>query len=109
MCALCGVLGGDDHWTDPVARPGVYVRSVSPAERRRERTRRISEANAILKLFGLGLEDWQGASYVLRTVTGKSEIIDNLAVLWPTAEKLSGRLCDPLAAETIVRREAANG
>lgn len=108
MCTLCGVLGGDDHWTDPVARPHVYVRSISPVERRRERVRRISEANIILKLFGLSLEDWQGSSYVLRTATGKSEVIDNLSSLWPKAEKLSGQPCDPLDAMIVMRRGALN-
>ena len=24
MCSLCGVLGGNEHWADAVARPGVY-------------------------------------------------------------------------------------
>ncbi len=109
MCALCGVLGGDDHWTDPVARPGVYVRSLSLTERRRERTRRISEANLILRLFGLALEDWQGASYVLRTATGKSEVIDTLSPLWTAAERLSGQPCDPLDSQVLARREALSG
>ena len=25
MCALCGVLGGSDHWADAAARPGVFT------------------------------------------------------------------------------------
>ena len=67
MCALCGTLGGKDHWTEPLAREGVYVRAADPAARRRERARRIREANAILRLFGLTMEDWQADSYILRT------------------------------------------
>lgn len=96
MCGLCGVLGGDGHWTDAVAREGVYTRNTGPVERRRERANRVQAANRILKYYGLQLEDWQGQSFVLRTLTGKSEIIDSPAHLWPMAEKLTGRVCDPL-------------
>ncbi len=109
MCALCGILGGKDHWTEPLRREGVYVRFSDPAQRRRERALRISEANAILRLFGLSLEDWQADSYVLRTPTGKSEIVADLAELWPAAEKLAGRSLDPLDATVLERRERMNG
>ncbi len=37
MCSLCGVLGGNEHWTDAVARPGVFTRNVERIDRRRER------------------------------------------------------------------------
>jgi hypothetical protein len=108
MCALCGVLGGKDHWTEPLRREGVYVRFNDPAARRRERARRIAEADVILKLFGLTLEDWQADSYVLRTLTGKTEVVADLAALWPAAEKLAGRPLDPLADETLARRARAH-
>ena len=109
MCALCGVLGGKAHWTEPLAREGVYVRSADPAARRRERTRRIAEANLILNLFGLSLEDWQADSYVLRTRTGTTEVVGDLAALWPAAERLAGRPLDPLAEETLTLRERSFG
>ncbi len=109
MCALCGVLGGKDHWTEPLRREGVYIRFSDPAARRRERARRIAEANIIVALFGLTLSDWQADSYVLATRTGKSELVADLAALWPTAEKLAGRRLDPLDPDTIERRERANG
>jgi len=109
MCALCGVLGGKDHWTEPLEREGVYVRAHDPAARRRERILRISQANTILGLFGVSLEDWQGDSYILRTRTGKSEIVADLAALWPVAEKLAGRPLDLLDPEVLARREALNG
>ena len=109
MCALCGVLGGKDHWTEPLQREGVYVRATDPAQRRRERLLRIARANAILGLYGLTMEDWQADSYVLRTRTGKTEIVADLAALWPLAEKLAGRELDPLAPDVLTRREALNG
>ncbi len=109
MCALCGVLGGKDHWTEPLHREGNYVRFSDPAARRRERARRIAEANVIVGQFGLTLSDWQADAYVLATRTGKSEIVVDLAALWPTAEKLAGRRIDPLDPSTLERRERANG
>jgi hypothetical protein len=109
MCALCGVLGGKEHWTAPVKREGVYVVGEEPADRRRERRRQIAEANAILGLIGLSLEDWRADSYILRSRTGKSQVVDNLAALWPAADALAGRPLDPLDAIILTRREAMNG
>lgn len=107
MCALCGVLGGSDHWTDAVARPGVFTRTADALERRRERARRVSVANRILAQYGMRLADWQGASFTLATLTGKTEMVENLSHLWSTAERLSGRACDPLDPALLGRLEAA--
>ena len=103
MCSLCGILGVDDHWTDAVAREGVFTRNVGPTERRRERADRVRAANVVLAVWRLTLEDWQGTSYILRTATGRSELIDSLAHLWPVAGQLAGRPCDPLAPEVLAR------
>jgi hypothetical protein len=105
MCSLCGVLGGYEHWTDAAARPGVFTRNASPIERRRERANRVRIANRVLARFGLSLSDWQGTSFLLSTRTGKTEIIPDLGHLWPAAERLTGRLCDPLAQDVIDRLE----
>ena len=109
MCSLCGVLGGVDHWTDAVARPGVFTRNIDAAARRRERMQRVAAANRILRHYRLTLADWQGASFVLSTATGKTEIVDNLAHLWAAAERLLGRPCDPLDADLIARLESGIG
>lgn len=101
MCSLCGLLGGNEHWAEAVARPGVYTRNVDVIERRRERRNRMRIANAILAQFGMTLSDWQGSSFLLSTRTGKTEIIADLGHLWPAAERLSGRICDPLALPVI--------
>ncbi|HEV7307015.1 hypothetical protein [Ensifer sp.] len=105
MCSLCGILGGNEHWADAVARPGVYTRNVERIDRRRERANRVRIANTMLSRFGLTLSDWQGASFVLSTRTGKSEIIEDLGHLWPAAERLSGRTCDPLDPDFIAVAE----
>ena len=109
MCALCGVLGGDGHWTDAEARPGVFTRNVDSLQRRRERIHRVGCAQKVLGFYGLTLSDWQGTSYVLSTATGKTEIVDNLTHLWAAAEKLIGRPCDPLDPALVRRLEAAHG
>lgn len=105
MCALCGVLGGSEHWADAHARPGTFTRNTGPLERRRERARRVSHANRILGPFGLGLSDWQGSAFLLATRTGKTEIVDNLTHLWAAAEKLLGRPLDPLDPVFLERLE----
>ena len=105
MCALCGVLGGAGHWTDAVARPGVFTRNADPVERRRERAHLVAGANRILRCYGLSLGDWQASSFVLSTATGKSAMVDHLGHLWATAETLLGRPCDPLDPALIARME----
>ncbi len=105
MCALCGVLGGKDHWTEPLRREGVYVSAADPAARRRERAQRIAKANVVLGLYGLTLSDWQADSYVLSTRTGKTEVVPDLAALWPAAGRLAGRPLDPLDPALLERRE----
>jgi hypothetical protein len=109
MCSLCGVLGGNEHWADAVARPGVYTRNVSLIERRRERTNRVRIANRVLTQFGMAISDWQGTAFLLLTRTGKTEIIPDLGHLWPVAEKLAGRVCDPLALPLIECLERSHG
>ena len=64
--------------------------------RRRDRVDRVRFINRVLKPYGLQISDWQSASFVLSTLTGKSEIVEDLGHLWPAAERLSGRQCDPL-------------
>ncbi|MBB3454950.1 hypothetical protein FHT86_003249 [Rhizobium sp. BK313] len=106
MCSLCGVLGSNEHWTDAAARPGVFTRGRASPDRRRERVERVRAANEMLAGFGLVLSDWQGASFVLSTKTGRTEIVEDLGHLWPAAERLVGRACDPLDAAFIARMEA---
>jgi hypothetical protein len=103
MCALCGVLGGSDHWADAAARPGVFTRVADPLERRRERARRVAATNRILAHYAMNLADWQGSAFVLTTATGKTEMVDNLSHLWSVAERLSGRALDPLDPALLSR------
>lgn len=106
MCSLCGILGGNEHWADAVARPGVYTRNVGHIERRRERANRVGIANRILNLFGMRLADWQGTSFIVSTRTGKNEIVEDFGHLWQVAERLCGRDCDPLDPVLIAAMES---
>ena len=109
MCSLCGSLGGHEHWADAAAREGVYTRNADPIRRRRERADRVRLANRVLAFYGMRLSDWQGTSFLLSTLTGKSEIVEDLGHLWPAAEKLSGRSCDPLAPDLLEALDANHG
>ncbi len=107
MCSLCGVLGASDHWTEAVARPGVFAPGADPVARRRERARRVAMANGILAHYGMNISDWHGTSFLLATATGKSELLDSLGHLWAVAEQLSARRCDPLDSTLLARLAAA--
>ena len=108
MCGLCGVLGGERHWTERAASPGIFetVAGGSGAHRMtaaRERQERVRLVNRVLDPMGLGLSDWSASSYVLRTKTGRSEMVSSLGDLWPAAERLLGRPCDPLDPDLLSR------
>lgn len=103
MCSLCGVLGCDDHWTSAIARPGVYTRNTDRLSRRREAANRVKLANALLEPRQLKLAEWQGASYMLSSPTGSTQIFESLAHLWPEAEAMSGRAFDPLDPDFLDR------
>ena len=109
MCALCGVLGGAEHWMSAVARPGVFTRNTDEASRRRERLNQVAAVNRVLKYYGFMLTDWQGSAFILSSTTGKTEIVDNLAHLWTPVERLLGRPCDPLDEELIAAMECHFG
>ena len=66
---------------------------------------RVGVVNRILAQFAMTVSDWQGASFMLSTATGKTEMVDNLSHLWSVAERLSGRACDPLDPTLIGRLE----
>ena len=106
MCSLCGTLGADEHWSDAHARPGVFAPHADGLARRRARMARVAAANRVLAHHGLHLADWQATGYLLSTRTGRTEIIDGLADLWPTAEAMLGRPCDPLDPALLEKLEA---
>ncbi len=93
MCSLCGVMAGADHWSD--------ASGPASGQARQLRTR---VANVVLGYYGLDLDDWAG-SLVLRNRTGRSAIVPHLGALWPAAEDLASRPCDPLDPDLIAALE----
>lgn len=101
MCGLCGVLAPREHWTEAGQDgEGLQERRVA-GTRRRERAHQVRVANRVLAHYGLTLADWQGSSYVLSNRTGASVVIGHFGALWPSAERMAKRPCDPLDAALI--------
>ena len=106
------MFAGERHWTERAASPAIFGDSggdtgdgaerprVTPARERQERVRLV---NRVLDPLGLVLAEWAAASYVLRTRTGRSEMVPDLGSLWPAAERLLGRACDPLDPDLLAR------
>jgi hypothetical protein len=90
MCGLCGIFDGGRRWMDAAA-------ILDSATFRRERLRRVDIIRGVLAPVRVGVDDWEGASFLVRGPTGAVEIVDNLFDLWRKAESLSGRRLDPLA------------
>ena len=88
MCGLCGVFGVAEHWTD------------GQGDSRAEVQHRVAVGNDVLSVFGLRLAEWSGR-YTLSGETGGSAVVDNFGTLWPAAERLVGRNCDPLDPNVI--------
>jgi len=107
MCGLCGVFGAEAHWTDAAGHDAWSSDPVPRRTRRQERLHRVALANKVLAHYGLTLADWNGTSFVLAKRTGRSEIVDHLGALWPVAERMAGRPCDPLDPALIAAVERA--
>jgi hypothetical protein len=83
MCGLCGIFDDGRRWMDAAA-------TLDPATFRRERLRRVDIIRSVLAPLHVGVDDWEGASFLVRGPTGAVEIVDNLFDLWRKAETLSG-------------------
>lgn len=116
MCILCGEFVTQIHWTEKRAEDKARASIDAGAKdenrrnRRRERARRAAVTNEVLRQYGLKVSDWSGTKYVLRDGKGRSELLQDLGSLWPTAQKLTGRPLDPLdpVLQTALRG-ASNG
>lgn len=100
MCGLCGTFGGSDHWT---AGTGADAAGATPTAERRARA---ATANEVLAFYGLSLSEWTGR-FTLRSRTGRMAVVEHFGAIWPEAERLAGRPCDPLDEALIARLEAA--
>jgi hypothetical protein len=95
MCALCGAFGGEEHWS---------VRAEGLGQTRRaERLARVRAANALLGVFAMRLDDWQGARFVISGPTGRRDVVDTLPQAFEAAGRMLGRPIDPLDPALIAR------
>ncbi len=101
MCGLCGMLGGQGHWTETATNADAFQGRAKSHTRHRERQDRARLVNRVLRHYGLHLSDWAGTSFVLRGRTGRTRLVGNLTEVWTAAETLCKRDCDPLDEDLL--------
>ena len=100
MCGLCGVWRGRAHWTRRPQSPDVLtVTAVTPPLR--DRLQQLGFVNRLIGPFGVTARDFEGVQWIVKSVNGGSEIVSDIATLWPAVERLSRRRIDPLSATTL--------
>ncbi|MGL2805743.1 hypothetical protein ACQJ9Q_01740 [Helicobacter pylori] len=111
MCVLCGELVSSFHWTDRsdsyeidegLKEPNVLISTNENArERKRARLKRVGLLNQILAFYGLKINDWQGAKFVLCDKKGQSVIVNDLGDLWDKAQNLAKKEMDALDSNLL--------
>ncbi|BAO97950.1 hypothetical protein EXT01_02520 [Helicobacter pylori] len=103
MCVLCGELISSFHWSDEnLKEPNALISTNENArERKRARLKRVGLLNQILAFYGLKIDDWQGAKFVLRDKKGQSVIVNDLGDLWGKAQNLSKKEMDALDSNLL--------
>ncbi|MBM0595997.1 hypothetical protein JQ289_00455 [Helicobacter pylori] len=117
MCVLCGELISSFHWSDEnygtngsdsyeidenLREPNALISTNENArERKRARLKRVGLLNQILAFYGLKIDDWQGAKFVLCDKKGQSVIVNDLGDLWGKAQNLSKKEMDVLDSNLL--------
>ncbi|MGN8415001.1 hypothetical protein ACR9K8_00435 [Helicobacter pylori] len=117
MCVLCGELISSFHWSDEnygtdksdsygsdenLRKPNAVISANENArERKRARLKRVGLLNQILAFYGLKIDDWQGAKFVLRDKKGQSVIVNDLGDLWGKAQNLAKKEMDALDSNLL--------
>ncbi|WP_120828274.1 hypothetical protein [Helicobacter pylori] len=114
MCVLCGELISSFHWSDEnygsdsygidenLREPNAFISANENArERKRARLKRVGLLNQILAFYGLKINDWQGAKFVLCDKKGQSVIVNDLGDLWGKAQKLAKKEMDALDSNLL--------
>ncbi|GAA6905802.1 hypothetical protein HpCHC75_04610 [Helicobacter pylori] len=113
MCVLCGELISSFHWTDRTYGSDSYENenlkgqnalisaNENARERKRARLKRVRLLNQILAFYGLKMDDWQGAKFVLHDKKGQSVIVNDLGDLWDKAQKLAKKEMDALDSHLL--------
>ncbi|MGN8507017.1 hypothetical protein ACR9MS_00510 [Helicobacter pylori] len=114
MCVLCGELISSFHWSDEnygsdsyeidenLKEPNALISANENArERKRARLKRVGLLNQILAFYGLKINDWQGAKFVLCDKKGQSVMVNDLGDLWGKAQKLAKKEIDALDSNLL--------
>ncbi|WRD41973.1 hypothetical protein E5K46_01505 [Helicobacter pylori] len=114
MCVLCGELISSFHWSDEnygsdsyeidenLKEPNTLISTNENArERKRARLKRVRLLNQILAFYGLKINDWQGAKFVLCDKKGQSVIVNDLGDLWDKAQNLAKKKMDALDSHLL--------
>ncbi|WP_120841995.1 hypothetical protein [Helicobacter pylori] len=113
MCVLCGELISSFHWTDRTYGSSSYENenlkgqnalisaNENARERKRARLKRVRLLNQILAFYGLKINDWQGAKFVLCDKKGQSVMVNDLGDLWGKAQKLAKKEMDALDSNLL--------
>ncbi|WQU99917.1 hypothetical protein KVM23_01520 [Helicobacter pylori] len=114
MCVLCGELISSFHWSDGTDRSDSYEidenlkepnalisANENARERKRVRLKRVRLLNQILAFYGLKIDDWQGAKFVLCDKKGQSVIVNDLGDLWDKAQNLAKKEMDALDSNLL--------
>ncbi|MFP6167396.1 hypothetical protein ACLGBK_00725 [Helicobacter pylori] len=114
MCVLCGELISSFHWSDEnygsdsyeidenLREPNALISANENArERKRARLKRVRLLNQILAFYGLKINDWQGAKFVLCDKKGQSVIVNDLGDLWDKAQNLAKKEMDALDSNLL--------
>ncbi|GAA8414322.1 hypothetical protein HpDR45_23100 [Helicobacter pylori] len=111
MCVLCGELISSFHWTDGSdsyeidenlrGSNAVISANENARERKRARLKRVGLLNQILAFYGLKIDDWQGAKFVLCDKKGQSVIVNDLGDLWGKAQNLAKKEMDALDSNLL--------
>ncbi|QQW68661.1 hypothetical protein [Helicobacter pylori] len=117
MCVLCGELISSFHWSDEnygtngsdsyeidenLREPNALISTNENArERKRARLKRVGLLNQILAFYGLKINDWQGAKFVLCDKKGQSVIVNDLGDLWGKAQNLAKKEMDVLDSNLL--------
>lgn len=87
MCGACGVLRGGPEWLECAGQG---------APRIAERQKRLRLVNGMLAASGVKVSE-SGGKLVLRSMTGATRIVDDLAHVWRAVDEIGRRPADPLS------------
>lgn len=98
MCSACGILQGGVDWVE-----GVGAGNAAPHDHLAERRHRLQLVNMMLEGSGVSLRG-HGRQLVLRSATGATRLVTDLAHVWLAADEIGRRPADPLDPDSPLFR-----